>query len=81
MMGRERQGLPGGPVVENLPSNAGDVGLIPGWGTKILHAAGQLSLHTEKAMAPHSTTLAWNIPWTEEPGRLQSLGVRRVRHV
>ena len=34
---------PGGPVVKNLPSNAGDVGSIPGWGTKIPHAAGQLS--------------------------------------
>ena len=32
-----------GPVVNNLPSNAGDVGLIPGWRTKILHAAGRLS--------------------------------------
>ena len=29
---------------------------------------------TEKAMAPHSSTLAWKIPWTEEPGRLQSVG-------
>ena len=29
---------------------------------------------TEKAMAPHSSTLAWKIPWTEEPGRLQSMG-------
>ena len=34
----------GGPVVKNLPCNAGDVGLIPGLGTKIQHAAGQLSL-------------------------------------
>ena len=34
----------------------------------------------EKAMAPHSSTLAWKIPWTEEPGRLQSMGSRRVRH-
>ena len=31
-------------------------------------------------MAPHSSTLAWKIPWTEEPGRLQSMGSRRVRH-
>ena len=31
-------------------------------------------------MAPHSGTLAWKIPWTEEPGRLQSMGSRRVRH-
>ena len=34
----------------------------------------------EKAVAPHSSTLAWKIPWTEEPGRLQSMGSRRVRH-
>ena len=34
----------------------------------------------EKAMAPHSSTLAWKTPWTEEPGRLQSIGSRRVRH-
>ena len=33
---------------------------------------------TEKAMAPHSSTLAWKIPWTEEPGRLQSMGSLRV---
>ena len=35
--------LPGGPVVKNLPCNAGDVGSIPGWGTKIPPAAKQLS--------------------------------------
>ena len=35
---------------------------------------------TEKAMAPHSSTLAWKIPWTEEPGGLQSRGWHRVRH-
>ena len=34
----------------------------------------------EKAMATHSSTLAWKIPWTEEPGRLQSMGSLRVRH-
>ena len=33
---------------------------------------------SEKAMAPHSDTLAWNIPWTEEPGGLQSMGSLRV---
>ena len=32
----------------------------------------------EKAMAPHSSTLAWKIPWTEEPGELQSMGSLRV---
>ena len=35
---------------------------------------------TEKAMTPHSSTLAWKIPWTEEPSRLQSMGSRRVGH-
>ena len=34
----------------------------------------------EKAMAPHSSTLAWRIPWTEEPGGLPSMGSHRVRH-
>ena len=34
---------------------------------------------TEEAMAPHSSTLAWKIPWTEEPGMLQSMGLLRVR--
>ena len=34
----------------------------------------------EKEMAPHSSTLAWKIPWTEVPGRLQSIGSLRVRH-
>ena len=35
---------------------------------------------TEKAMAPHSSTLAWKIPWMEEPGGLQSMGSLRARH-
>ena len=34
----------------------------------------------EKAMAPHSSTLAWKIPWTEEPGGLQSMGSLTVGH-
>ena len=34
----------------------------------------------EKATAPHSSTLAWKIPWMEEPSRLQSMGSLRVRH-
>ena len=34
----------------------------------------------EKEMAAHSSTLAWKIPWTEEPGRLQSMGSQRVGH-
>ena len=36
--------------------------------------------NSEKAMAPHSSTLAWKITWTEEPSRLQSMGSRGVRH-
>ena len=35
----------------------------------------------EKEMAIHSSTLAWKMPWMEEPGRLQSMGLQRVRHV
>ena len=38
------------------------------------------SLEAEKAMAPHSSTRAWKIPWMEEPGRLQSMGSQRVGH-
>ena len=37
-------------------------------------------LSREKAMAPHSSTLAWKIPWTEDPGKLQSMGWLRVGH-
>ena len=36
--------------------------------------------HLEKALAPHSSTLAWKVPWTEEPGRLQSIGLLGVGH-
>ena len=39
-----------------------------------------LGTDMEKAMATHSSTLAWKIPWTEEPGRLKSMGSRRVGH-
>ena len=35
----------------------------------------------EKGMATHSSILAWRIPWTEEPGGLQSMGSQRVRHI
>ena len=34
----------------------------------------------EKEMATHSSVLSWEIPWTEEPGRLQSMGLQRIRH-
>ena len=37
-------------------------------------------VRTEKAMATHSSTLAWRIPWMEEPGGLESIGLHRVGH-
>ena len=48
----------------------------------VLQSYSDIHIHvsTEKAMAPHSSTLAWKIPWTEEPGRLQSMGSLRVGH-
>ena len=41
---------------------------------------GATGAETEKAMVPHSSILAWKIPWSEKPGRLQSMGSLRVRH-
>ena len=58
-----RRGFPGGSVVKNLPANAGDLGLIP-WSGRSL----------EKEMTTHSSVLAWEIPWTEATGGLQSMG-------
>ena len=49
-------------------------------GSKRLHKSSTLGTSPEKAMAPHSSTLAWKIPWMEEPGRLQSMGLLRVGH-
>ena len=51
------------------------------WGTNHLTRLGTpRGTESEKVMATHSSTLAWEIPWTEEPGRLQSMGSRRVGH-
>ena len=52
---------------------------------KNLSARGEVSIPgladpLKKGMATHSSILAWRIPWTEEPGRLQSMGLQRVRH-
>ena len=47
-------------------------------GTRVRSLGGEDTL--EKEMATHSSTLAWKIPWTEEPGRLQSMGSQRVGH-
>ena len=46
----------------------------------ISHIFMYVCFRLEKAMASHSSTLAWKIPWTEEPGGLQSMGLLRVRH-
>ena len=48
------------------------------WETWVRSLGGEDPL--EKEMATHSSTLAWKIPWTEEPGRLQSMGSQRVGH-
>ena len=48
------------------------------WETQVLSLGQEDPL--EKEMATHSSILAWKIPWTEEPGRLQSMGSQRVRH-
>ena len=58
-----KTGFPGGSVVKNLPANEGDLGLIPGSGRFPGKGNGNL--------------LAWEIPWTEEPGGLQSMGLQK----
>ena len=50
------------------------------WRAYVHHFWNWVLLLTEKALAPHSSTLAWKIPWTEEPGRLQSMGSLGVGH-
>ena len=59
-------------MVKNPPANTGEQE------TQIQSLGQEDSL--EKEMATHSSILAWNIPWTEEPGGLQSMGLQRVRH-
>ena len=61
--------FPGVPVVKNLPCNAGYVGSIPGWGTKIPHAVEQLSLRAT-ATEGHTTHLQVHVP-TERPHTMQ----------
>ena len=57
----------GDSVVKNPPANEGDRGLIPRSGNSL-----------EKEMATHPSILAWRIPWTEEPGGLQSMGSQEL---
>ena len=77
--------LPCGSAGKESACNAGDLGLIPGLSSPITswQIDGE-TMETETdfilggSMAPHSSTLAWKIPWMEEPGGLQSMGSRRV---
>ena len=57
--GQGTKAFPGGSTVNNPPANTGDRGSIPGWGRS-----------PGKKMATHSSILAWEIPWREEPGGL-----------
>ena len=59
-------------VVKNLPASTRDIR-----NTSSVPASGR---SLEEGMATHSSILAWRIPWTEDPGRLQSTGLQRVRH-
>ena len=63
------EGFPGGSDGKESTCNVGD---------RIQSLGGEDPL--EEEMATHSSILAWKTPWTEEPGRLQSMGSRRVRH-
>ena len=63
------KGFPGGSEIKASACNVGDLGSIPGLGRSL-----------EKEMATHSSILAWRIPWTEEPGGLQSTGSQKVGH-
>ena len=60
-------GIPSGAVVKNLSASAGETGETPGQEDPL-----------EEEMAALSSILAWDIPWTEEPGGLQSMGPQRV---
>ena len=62
-------GFPGGSVVQNPPANAGDAGSIPGLGRT-----------PEEGNGNHSSILAWEIPLSEEPGRLRSMRSLTVGH-
>ena len=61
--------FPGGSDGKASVYNAGDPGSIPGLGRSL-----------EEEMAPHSSILAWRIPWTEKPVGIQPMGSQRVGH-
>ena len=105
----ETTGFPGSSAGKESACNAGNPGLIPGFGRFPGEAIGYPLQYSwaslvaqlvknlpamwetwvqplgwedslEEVMAPHSSTLTWKIPWTEEPGGLQSMGSLRVGH-
>ena len=65
----EKGGFPGGSAGKKSVCNVGELGLDLDWEDPL-----------EKGMITHSSILAWEIPWTEEPGGLQFMGSQRVRH-
>ena len=65
-MNRDKEGFLGGSVVKNPPAKQE---------TQVQSLGQEDPL--EKEMATHSSILAWSIPWTEEPGRLQSMGLQK----
>ena len=69
MSAKTPSNFPGGSEGKASAYNVGDPGLILGWEDSL-----------EKEMATHSSTLAWRIPWMEDPVRLQSMGSHRVGH-
>ena len=72
------------PLVSRAPKTAaGEIRPEPRWrvmSAKLRGTRGDLKAMVEKAMAPLSNTLAWKIPWMEEPGGIQSMGSLRVGH-
>ena len=69
MQGEIIEDFPAGPVVKNLPIMQE---------TRVQSLGQEDAL--EEVMTTHSSILAWKIPWTEEPDRLQSMGSQRVKH-
>ena len=71
--------LPGAKLWQRTSLVAQTVKYLPAmWETRVRFLGREDPL--EKEMAIPSSTLAWKIPWTEEPDRLQSMGLQRVRH-
>ena len=82
-------GFPGGIRGKNLPAKAEDIRdvVLVAQAVKRLPAMQETWVQSvgwedplEKEMVAHSSILAWKIPWTEEPGRVQSMGSQRIGH-